>query len=316
MYHKYQLQPYKGVQSRYHCPGCNHRRKTFKRYIDTDTGQQLAPHVGLCDRADSCGYHFTPGQFFEATRGIRQVAVNRNVRRTGKPSVQLFINPYFANLSFKDYHSNNFVQYLINRFGLAMADRLVANYRIGTSSHWHGATIFWQLDTGGNVRTGKIMLYDKATGKRVKQPFNHITWAHTVLAKQYQGESLCDYPELEFKLNQCLFGEHLLPTFINKPVAVVESEKTAIIASAMLPSFLWLACGGLDGLSPARCKALQGRRVMLFPDVNGYQKWCAKATELKRAMPGTQIQVSNLLEQRATPHNRQTGADISDVVFV
>ncbi|OOQ59115.1 PG0870-related protein [Mucilaginibacter pedocola] len=62
--HKYTLQPYQGMQSRHTCPACN-SRKTFTRYIDTDTGETLAPHAGKCDRADNCGYHYTPRQLFE-----------------------------------------------------------------------------------------------------------------------------------------------------------------------------------------------------------------------------------------------------------
>ena len=31
-----------------------------------------------------------------------------------------------------------------------------------------GATIFWQKDDTGNIRTGKIMAYDASTGKRLK----------------------------------------------------------------------------------------------------------------------------------------------------
>jgi hypothetical protein len=65
-------------------------------------------------------------------------------------------------------------------FGVEVADQLVSKYFIGTSKHWPGATVFWQIDISGKVRTGKIMLYSPATGKRVKEPFNHISWAHKV----------------------------------------------------------------------------------------------------------------------------------------
>lgn len=48
----------------------------------------------------------------------------------------------------------------------------------------------------------------------------------------------------EWELPQCLFGEHLLKKYPNKTVALVESEKTAIICSALMPDYIWLATGG------------------------------------------------------------------------
>lgn len=36
-------------------------------------------------------------------------------------------------------------------------------------------------------------------------------------------------------MKQCLFGEHLLLQYPTKPVAIVESEKSALIASHFMP---------------------------------------------------------------------------------
>lgn len=47
-------------------------------------------------------------------------------------------------------------------------------YHIGTSKHWDQATIFWQIDTHNQIRTGKVILYNSKTNKRVKTPFNRI----------------------------------------------------------------------------------------------------------------------------------------------
>lgn len=308
------LQPYAGMQSRYKCPACNHRTKTFTRYINTDTGETIASHVGKCDRLDKCGYHLKPGEYFKQVgstqfipRSNRQ-ASKRKPQSRAKTNIEpdYYIHPEYVNQSFVNYDRNNFVQFLIGKFGLDIADKLVAQYRIGTSDHWHGATIFWQLDTTGHVRSGKIMLYDKVTGKRAKQPFNHITWAHCLIQKSGLFK--------DFKLNQCLFGEHLLITSPFKPVAIVESEKTAIIASALMPAFIWLACGSLDGLNYNKCCILQGRQVTLFPDVNAFSRWKIKALELRRAMPGTMFNVSAELERLATDDDKQKGIDIGDVL--
>ena len=106
---------------------------------------------------------------------------------------------------------------------------LMRRYHVGTSKHWQGATVFWQKDCKDRVRTGKIILYNPQTGKRVKQPFCHVTWVHSAL-------HLTD-----FNLRQCFFGEHLLTSEKNKPVGLVESEKTALVCSIHLPHFTWIA---------------------------------------------------------------------------
>lgn len=314
---QFKLQAYSGPQSRYTCPQCNHRSKTFVRYIDTATGQQLADHVGRCNRLDQCGYHFKPGQFFRDQRGAQPRRISLPLRwpckthSFARPNLPPdYIPAQLVNKSFTAYNSNNFVSYLKARFGFAIANELVGRYRIGTSRHWPGATVFWQLDADGNVRTGKVMLYNPETGKRVRQPYNHITWAHRIIGRQDSGSGQAK----AFNLKQCFFGEHLLVTDPYKPVAIVESEKTAIIASVVIPKFVWLASGSLEGLSPAKCKVLQGRQVMLFPDANAYDKWNAKAMQLQMAMPGTLFMVSNVLENIATEHDRKQGIDIGDIV--
>jgi hypothetical protein len=173
---------------------------------------------------------------------------------------------------------------------------LIGRYFIGTSKHWNGATVFWQIDKNGKIRTGKIMLYNSETGRRVKEPFNQISWVHTAV-------KLSDY-----KLKQCFFGEHLLKDN-NMPVAIVESEKTAIIASVYLPQFIWLAAGGSEGLSEEKFRVLQGHNVVLYPDLNCFDKWEKKAYELSHI---DRISISDLLEKKATDEERRQGADLVD----
>jgi hypothetical protein len=171
--------------------------------------------------------------------------------------------------------------------------RLVSKYHIGTSKHWPGSSVFWQVDERGSIRTGKIMQYSPVTGKRVKEPHNLIAWAHTALKLP------------EFNLQTCLYGLHLLMGDRIKPVAIVESEKTAILCSVFLPQFIWLATGGLSCLSPEKCRVLQGRKVTLWPDVNAFLKWEVKARELG-------FGISDLLEKRATDKQRAGGWDLAD----
>ena len=108
-------------------------------------------------------------------------------------------------------------------------------YHVGTSYKWGGSTIYWQVDKDDKVRTGKVMLYNPKDGHRVKEPRSYVGWAHAFLHLP------------DFNLCQCFFGEHLLAQHPTMSVAIVESEKTAIIASHFIPNFIWLATGGMHG---------------------------------------------------------------------
>jgi hypothetical protein len=298
-HHRYILEPYNGMNSRYHCPKCKPRNKTFSLYIDTETGEHVHHSVGRCNRESKCGYHYPPKQYFQ----------NNNIsfetpQPTGfkprpippPPKPVSFIPVKVFRASLKGHEENNFVKFLIKVFGVEVTSDLISKYFIATSKLWNGATVFWQIDTHGKVRTGKIMLYNPSTGKRVKEPYDRISWAHTALKQP------------EFELKQCLFGEHLLIDK-TKPVAIVESEKTAVIASVYFPQFIWLAVGGLSNLNPEKCSVLKGRIVILFPDLNGFDKWSKKAKELSGLAIFT---VSDLLERKANETEKQQGFDLAD----
>jgi hypothetical protein len=146
------------------------------------------------------------------------------------------------------------------------------------------------------------MLYNPLTGKRVKDENSKIYWMHKAVGKS------------DFELQQCLFGEHLL-IGNNKQAAIVESEKTAIIASVYFPQFIWLATGGLSNLTDEKCINLKGRSVTLFPDLNGFEKWNLKRKELSLKIPRTCFKISKLLEKNATEKEREDGRDIADYLI-
>ena len=297
--HRYILEPYKGMNTRYHCPSCQQREKTFSLYIDTETGEHIHPTVGRCNRESNCGHHYTPSNYFQDNNisfDTPKPKAYKTLPITPQTKPISFIPEEKFKASLKGYESNHFVCYLIDLFGLEVTNGLVGKYFIGTSKHWNSASVFWQIDAKGKIRTGKIMLYSPTTGKRVKEPFNHITWAHTRLCQP------------DFELEQCFFGEHLLREK-SMPVAIVESEKTAIIASVYLPEFIWLAAGSSDGLNALKCSILKGRNVTLFPDLNTFDKWKRKAEEFSHIAT---FQVSDLLERKASENERRNGLDIAD----
>jgi hypothetical protein len=185
----------------------------------------------------------------------------RDIERMNTPAIRIHNIPTDDLLeSLPEATQTNLFKFISATFGTELALDAFSRYWIGSSDYWPGASVFWQIDDHGNVRSGKVMQYDPATGKRRKDG-NFITWYHKI---QPQPAA--------FELKQCLFGEHLLKDS-NSPAAIVESEKTALIASIYFPAFIWLACGSLSGLTDQRCNVLQGRKVYLFPDENGADKW-------------------------------------------
>ncbi len=311
------------MQSRYHCPACKHRNKTLTLYINTQTGEPLASHVGKCDRADKCGYHYTPRMWF-GEGGLSVVSYGLRVKnKTHNPQHTTHNIPTaIFKATLKHYHRNHLVTWLTRTLGADVTRMLIEKYRIGTAKHWPGATVFWQVDARQQVRAGKVMLYNPQSGKRVKQPYNHITWAHKLVVngtcemENGRGEAKEKYNTSSIvpptsSITQCLFGEHLLAGN-TLPVAIVESEKTALIASVLLPGPVWLASGGIGNLNADNFKALRGREVTLFPDVNGYDAWQTAAQKLIHI---TAISVSDRLERCATPEMRSLGYDLADCLL-
>jgi hypothetical protein len=292
--HRYILEPYKSPSSRYRCPGCN-KPHIFALYIDVETNNPIDDRVGRCNREIECGYHYPPKAYFD-DNGI---SVEHTPYLPSSPKPQpptSYLDPEIFKKSLTAYSSNNFVKFLHTIFDQSTVEGLIKKYLVGTSSHWPGATVFWQVDETARIRTGKVMLYNSETGKRVKEPYSHLTWSHKVLKLP------------NFNLKLCLFGAHLLDREPCKPVAIVESEKTAMIASVYLPQYIWLAVGGLSQLTSERCRILKGRTVILYPDLNAYDKWHAKGTEFG-------FKTSNILENKATKEEISLGLDIADYLI-
>lgn len=286
----------------FYCPQCG--KKTLKRYVDTETNTYLPKEVGRCNRENNCSYHFTATAYFKE-QGTNSKNPNKYVETNAHlsaPANVSFIEASLLQQTLKGYEQNNLVASLHSLFPKEKVADLVQAYQIGTSKFWAGASIFWQRDIHNRIRTGKIMLYNAQTGKRVKEPFNHFQWVHRLTNKD------------NFNLQQCLFGEHLLTTDKHRLVAIVESEKTALIASGYEPNCVWLACGGLSQLSPSRVAVLTGRNVVLYPDLGGYEKW-KKQAEIIHNSIGIRISVSDILEKEATEEEREKGLDIADFLI-
>lgn len=201
--------------------------------------------------------------------------------------------------------NSNFVRFLGKHFTKDKIKKAIEKYALGATKN--GSVIYWQIDIKGNVRTGKIMQYNPGTGKRIKRKSGAINWVHNILKRR-------DPRYTNYNLNQCYFGEHLLKFYPDKPVAIVEAEKTAVIASMIYTNYNWLAAGNLNGLNLEKSKVLRDKHVVLYPDAGCYEKWKKKLIQIKTQLP-CNIEISNLVENHASPQQTEVGYDIADYII-
>lgn len=307
MNHYYQLQKYAGKSTRHKCPNCGDNH-SLTRYVDP-SGKYLADNVGRCNHESSCAYHYSPKDYFRDHPDLKPSGHNwreltaeekMRVQPAAKPRSICYIPRAIVDKSFRSDQNSDLTAYLSTFIDPLVLEGVINDYRLGVTKDRD--TIFFQIDIEGRCRTGKIMKYDCTTGHRIKdanEP-NRITWVHSIM--KHNNE----LPE-NWELTQCLFGEHLLASFPDKRVALVEAEKTAVICAAMMPSFVWLATGGKSQFND-RLKVLQGRKVVAFPDLDGYDLWASKA----RQYPNLDITVSNILVKEAERKTLPEGMDIAD----
>ena len=315
----YSLQKYAGRNTRHTCPQCG-KPHCFSFYVDAQ-GNVLDETVGRCDHESSCGYHKTPKQYFEehpalkpdwrdrqpvgnqpkksGTKGRNSIKTNQQTKQTPLCTIPKEI----LTKSVRKDIPSTFTLFLQTIFPSETVSSLVGLYNLGVTRSRD--VIYFQVDVKGNVRTGKIMKYNPQTGKRIKDPDTpfKINWVHSLM--KHSGQLPKDW-----ELTQCLFGEHLLSAIDEKQktVALVESEKTAIIASGIMPKYIWLATGGKSQLKPEKLSVLKDRKVIAFPDVDGYQEWKEKLSKIE----GLTITVSDVLEKNATDKERLNHIDIAD----
>ena len=267
------------------CPKCH--KKTFVKYIETETGNYLQESIGRCDRESNCNYHCKPNGEYENSFEI----VNISKPKTSFHSYQLVAQ------SQRNFQQNNFVQFLKTIFTIAEINHAIGKYAIGTSKHWNGATVFWQIDNHKKVRHGKVLQYHCNSGKRYKDNSGRplISSVRAVLKIT------------NFNLSQCLFGLQLINGCNQKTIAIVESEKTAIIMSLFKPEYIWLATGGKGFFKYDMLLPIKQFKIIAFPDKGEYNDWQNKSLQLIEL--GFKIEVNEWLENC----NYRNGTDLADV---
>jgi hypothetical protein len=266
------------------CPNCQKRR--FVKYIDIEKNNYVSDSIGRCDRETSCGYHQKP----TSNQTISYVPFIEK-----KISLPTYHQKEITLSSCKKFNENNLFIFLSKFFSKDKILQSFTKYQIGTSKHWNGASVFWQIDTQENIHAGKVILFDKQTGKRVKEPYPHINWVHKLIKEE------------NFVLEQCLYGLHLVPNVLQRTIAIVEAEKTALIMSLFLPDYIWLATGSKQNLKYDLLKPIKQNDIIIFPDKGEFNDWKNKSEQLNKL--GFKIKCSNLIEKS----DFELGTDLADV---
>ena len=316
MEYRYQLAHYTRTADWLVCPNCGQRQ--LVPYVDSETGDILDPSCGRCNRESNCAYHLTPREFFKQNPGARPQgdAWRQETDWMRKPSHKSTPAPQppkpvapicelpkeiVAKTILMEPRSN-FVKFLDTMFDPLIVEGLVFMYNLGVTKK--GEVIFYQKDIKDRYRGGKIIQYDPTLGKRIKNGGGiPVNWVHPLFKKRGLIPN-------DWTMTQCLFGEHLLAEYPDKPVCLVEAEKTATICAGYMPEFNWLATGGKTQLGD-KLNVLRGHEVVALPDIDAVEHW----TQYFSSFTGADIKVEDPYEGYATDEDRENQIDIADLLI-
>lgn len=175
-------------------------------------------------------------------------------------------------------------RYLCGLFDPEAVKRTLAAYMVGgTEPPYHNDaenvglwTAYPLISAAGVVVDCKLMGY-RADGHRAKRADGSGLlgwWLRCTKRIDDNGRA---------RVPWVCFGDHLAASVDPAdPVNVVESEKTAIMATLYFGGY-WVAVGSLGFLTADRLAAHKRRKVIISPDIDGAKQWTAKAKTLREA---------------------------------
>lgn len=289
---KWMIEKYRAGHSKIRCPQCG--RKSFTRYVLTEEYNAgnivyAGDEFGICDHKNSCGYHLYP------KKGARP---STPIARPEEKPPQYYDMGIVEQTCGNPFH-NTLAQYLIGtgKFDSTKLLQLFCLYKVGSTKDYK--TVFWQIDHQGRVHRGKVMGY-KPDGHRLKY-------------KDQEGKEVADVSSVRVKLKRpmdiepqaCYFGQHLYKA--DATIGLVESEKTALIAAYVYPQITWMATGTLNCFKSSYLMFAKSNPIVIFPDVDGYDKWEEEAQKLIER--GFKITVNDFVL------NGKNKEDIADILL-
>jgi len=140
--YRFHLQKYKPGTKTF-CPECK-KTRCFARYVDEKGVVEFPNHVGRCDHENSCGYHYTPKDYFHDNpdkapkdwKGNDAYRYNKaEITRETKESqsVEPSLIPYeIVKKSITRFDINPLYTYLCGVIGKEETKRIFKLYIVGT----------------------------------------------------------------------------------------------------------------------------------------------------------------------------------------
>jgi hypothetical protein len=275
MQYKYSLD---NSSKKYLCPQC--KRKSFVAYVDNETKAPVDPfQFGRCDKENKCGYHITPYTDPELAAQAKkdfvpvpdpeviQIFPDEEIIARITNKTKTCISPLHRYCSSKLIPSDHLLKWGV----YSDDDKTVYIFR---NAAQQVCNLKWFKYKEDGHRDKEFDSYS------LKNPSPPVSGRDRSRAEGPNREGPPHTPPKDGpivflkKYLMCLFGEHLLDNTKQKIVCVVESEKTAAIASYFYPQFDWVACGSNNGLTdgqngrPDKISVLKGRKVYWLSDAD------------------------------------------------
>jgi hypothetical protein len=279
----------------YYCHGCNAKGGDIIAF--TTAALDCTVGEAICYLGDKLGI----GNLNQSTKEY-----NRFVKEKA-PYIET--GDYLSNDLIKkrlcnSFENNHLAAYMASKFGETIANQVIEIYGLGTAKPFRGfvnACIFWYVDAQQRVTYGKIMSYDKVTGRRNKQLAPQSV--HHLLNKNKPPHSFFGLQLL------------LLPIHQDKTIFIVESEKTAMCMAALcmkqgMKDGIWMATGGKSQLKWSNLAQLAGRKCVVYPDKDGYDAWKLICDDARKK--GYNVYISDIIKNA----NVSEKSDIWDLAEV
>jgi hypothetical protein len=301
---------------KYLCPQCG--KQKLVRYVDSASGELQSCHFGRCDREDSCGYFLYPkSELKEYGQIVRSLAISTE-SRLPKQQEQVFIPWEALESTFVGHNQCSFFTYLIeNGIPDSLLEKVIEMYLLGTiqSGHLRGALTIPYINVEDNIAFVQVKMFDELN-KTIK-----TSALHSILKGNPGNDWVYEYEKNEHKVT-CFFGAHLLKMYPNNPIVLVEAPKTAIYGACYYGApktekdLLWLAVYNKSSLTAEKFKILEGRKILLIPDLSSdsgtFKKWEDKALKYAKNLKNTYVSVWDFLERNAPEELKKSGGDFAD----